>query len=104
MRLVPLGSTGITVSDLCLGGNVFGWSADAAQSHSVLDAFTAAGGTFVDTADVYSEWHDGNSGGESESIIGDWMAARGNRDRMVIATKVAKLSTRIPHQIGRAHV
>lgn len=94
MEQVALGTTGIMVSDLCLGGNVFGWSADAAQSHTVLDAFLDAGGTFVDTADVYSEWADGNRGGESETIIGDWMAARGNRDRVVVATKVAKLSTR----------
>jgi aryl-alcohol dehydrogenase-like predicted oxidoreductase len=78
----------IEVSGLCLGANVFGWSADAEQSFTVLDAFASAGGTFVDTADSYMWRAPGNSGGESETILGDWMAARGNRDRMVIATKV----------------
>ncbi|GAA1877481.1 aldo/keto reductase [Pseudonocardia ailaonensis] len=80
--------SGIEVSALCLGANVFGWSADAEQSFAVLDAFAGAGGTFVDTADSYMWRAPGNSGGESETILGDWMAARGNRDAMVIATKV----------------
>jgi aryl-alcohol dehydrogenase-like predicted oxidoreductase len=86
--MAPLGRTGLDVLPLCLGGNVFGWTADARQSEAVLDAFAAAGGNFVDTADVYSGWAPGNSGGESETIVGDWMAARGNRDRVVVATKV----------------
>ena len=76
---------------LCLGGNVFGWSADREQSFAVLDAYAAAGGNFIDTADAYSFFHPGNVGGESETIIGDWMASRGNRDAMVIATKVGHL-------------
>lgn len=91
---VTLGTTGLSVYPLCLGGNVFGWSANESESHSVLDAYATAGGNFVDTADMYSEWHDGNIGGESESIIGSWMHSRKNRSEVIIATKVAKLSTR----------
>ncbi|MFZ5478001.1 MAG: aldo/keto reductase [Myxococcota bacterium] len=78
----------LDVSPLCLGGNVFGWTADEAESMRVLDAYAGAGGNFVDTADVYSAWAPGNAGGESEAILGRWMRARGCRDRMVIATKV----------------
>lgn len=74
--------------DLVLGGNVFGWTADTDQSFALLDAFRDAGGLSVDTADVYSAWVDGNSGGESETIIGQWLASRGGRDDIVIGTKV----------------
>jgi aryl-alcohol dehydrogenase-like predicted oxidoreductase len=91
---VALGRTELQVHPLCLGGNVFGWSANAAQSQEVLTAYESAGGNFIDTADMYSRWHTGNVGGESETIIGDWMRSRGNRSEMVIATKVAKLATR----------
>ena len=91
---IPIPKTELSVYPLCLGGNVFGWSADEAQSHDVLDAYTSHGGNFIDTADVYSEWKDGNSGGDSEAIIGSWLKKRGNRSEVVIATKVAKLSTR----------
>ena len=91
---VGLGRTELQVHPLCLGGNVFGWSANAAQSQEVLSAYESAGGNFIDTADMYSRWHTGNVGGESETIIGDGMNARGNRSEMVIATKVAKLATR----------
>ena len=91
---VALGRTELQVHPLCLGGNVFGWSANAAQSQEVLSAYESAGGNFIDTADMYSRWHTGNVGGESETIIGDWIKARGNRSEMVIATKVAKLATR----------
>ena len=94
MMRVALGKTGLQVHPLCLGGNVFGWSANSEQSREVLSAYESAGGNFIDTADMYSEWHTENVGGESETIIGDWMRARGNRSEMVIATKVAKLSTR----------
>jgi len=80
----------LDVFPLCLGGNVFGWTADREQSFAVLDAYAAAGGNFIDTADSYSAWIPGNAGGESETIIGAWMAARGNRDEMIVATKVAK--------------
>src|SRR6185295_6641490 len=81
-------NTSLDVFPLCLGGNVFGWTADERQSFSVLDAYRAAGGNFVDTADVYSAWVPGHSGGESETIVGRWMSARGTRNKMVIATKV----------------
>lgn len=87
-----LSSTDLNVSRLCLGGNVFGWTADEDQSFAVLDAYTAAGGNFLDTADVYSAWVDGNSGGESETIIGKWLAKRGDRDEIVVATKVGMLA------------
>lgn len=73
---------------MCLGGNVFGWTCDEAASFAVLDAYVAAGGNFIDTATVYSTWVPGNVGGESEAIIGRWLAALGNRDQVVIATKV----------------
>jgi aryl-alcohol dehydrogenase-like predicted oxidoreductase len=85
---VRIPRTELDVHPLCLGGNVFGWTADAETSHAVLDAYAAAGGDFVDTADSYTWRVEGNSGGDSERVLGDWMAARGVRDRMVIATKV----------------
>ncbi|WP_329229074.1 aldo/keto reductase [Streptomyces canus] len=88
--LRKLGSSDLEVFPLSLGGNVFGWTADESQSFAVLDAYAAAGGNFVDTADSYSHWVDGNSGGESETVIGKWVAARGNRDDIVIATKVSQ--------------
>ena len=91
---ITIPKTDLSVYPLCLGGNVFGWSADESQSHDVLDAYTSHGGNFIDTADVYSEWKDGNKGGDSEAIIGSWLKKRGNRSEVVIATKVAKLSTR----------
>jgi aryl-alcohol dehydrogenase-like predicted oxidoreductase len=83
-----LGRSDLMVSPLCLGGNVFGWTADEATSFKVLDAYADAGLNFIDTADVYSTWVPGHKGGESEVIIGKWMKARGNRDKLVIATKV----------------
>jgi aryl-alcohol dehydrogenase-like predicted oxidoreductase len=86
--MATIGSSGIEVSRLCLGANVFGWTADRDTSFAVLDAYTAAGGDFVDTADSYMWRIEGNSGGESETIIGEWLAARGRRDDVVIATKV----------------
>jgi aryl-alcohol dehydrogenase-like predicted oxidoreductase len=86
--MATIGSSGIEVSRLCLGANVFGWTADRDTSFAVLDAYTAAGGDFVDTADSYMWRVEGNSGGESETIIGEWLAARGRRDDVVIATKV----------------
>jgi aryl-alcohol dehydrogenase-like predicted oxidoreductase len=86
--MVKIGSSDLEVSRLCLGGNVFGWTADRDTSFAVLDAYLAAGGNFVDTADSYFWRAPGNSGGESETIIGEWMASRGNRDAVVVATKV----------------
>lgn len=88
-----LPSTGLLVSPLCFGGNVLGWTADRDQSFAVLDSYAGAGGNFIDTADVYSEWVEGNTGGDSERILGEWLTSRGNRGDMIIATKVAKLST-----------
>jgi aryl-alcohol dehydrogenase-like predicted oxidoreductase len=86
--MAKLGNSDLDVFGLNLGGNVFGWTADQDQSFAVLDAYAAAGGNFVDTADVYSAFSPGNTGGESETIIGNWLAKRGRRDEIVIATKV----------------
>src|SRR5690349_16424711 len=88
MEKRQLGRSGLRVAPLCFGGNVFGWTADEATSHRLLDAFTEGGFNFIDTADSYSRWVPGNRGGESETIIGTWLKSRGNRDRVVIATKV----------------
>jgi aryl-alcohol dehydrogenase-like predicted oxidoreductase len=88
MQLRPLGRSGLRVSPLCFGGNVFGWTADERTSFSLLDAWLDAGFNFVDTADVYSRWARGHTGGESEAVIGRWLAQGGRRDRIVIATKV----------------
>jgi aryl-alcohol dehydrogenase-like predicted oxidoreductase len=83
-----LGRTGLRVAALCLGGNTFGWTTDQKASEAVLDAYMEAGGNFIDTADVYSRWAPGNTGGESETVLGHWMKARGNRRAVVMATKV----------------
>ena len=91
MTLRRLGSTDLKIAPLVLGGNVFGWTADRAASFAVLDAFVAGGGTMIDTADVYSAWVDGHKGGESESMIGEWLKASGKRDDVLIATKVGML-------------
>ena len=84
-----LGASGLTTPPLILGGNVFGWTVDQKASFSILDAFMAGGGRMIDTADVYSAWVPGNQGGESETVIGAWLAQRGRRDDVLIATKVA---------------
>jgi len=94
MTHITLNKTDLKVHPLCLGGNVFGWSADEAQSIDVLNAYTEYDGNFIDTADVYSEWKEGNTGHDSERILGKWMKERGNRSEIIIATKVAKLSAR----------
>ncbi|MFJ6573772.1 aldo/keto reductase [Streptomyces sp. NPDC091292] len=86
--LRSLGSSDLEVFPLALGGNVFGWTADEGETFAVLDAYTAVGGNFVDTADTYSSWVPGNQGGESETLIGKWLTARGNRADVVVATKV----------------
>ncbi len=91
MTLRRLGSTDLKIAPLVLGGNVFGWTADRAASFAVLDAFVAGGGTMIDTADIYSAWVDGHKGGESESMIGEWLKASGKRDDVLIATKVGML-------------
>lgn len=89
MEKRTLGKTGLEVSPLAFGGNVFGWTTDETKSFELLDAWVDAGFDFVDTADSYSTWAPGNKGGESETIIGNWMIKKGNRDKMIIATKVA---------------
>lgn len=88
MKNKKLGNSGLEVSNLCFGGNVFGWTVDEATSFKLLDTFFEAGGNFIDTADVYSRWVPGHKGGESETIIGKWMKARNNRKQVIIATKV----------------
>ncbi len=90
-NLRRIGSTDLKIAPLILGGNVFGWTADKSTSFAVLDAFVAGGGTMIDTADVYSAWAPGHVGGESESAIGEWLRARGNRSDVLIATKVGML-------------
>lgn len=85
-----LGRSGLRVSPLALGGNVFGWTVDEATSFRLLDAWLDAGFNFIDTADVYSSWVPGHRGGESETVIGKWLRASGKRDRVVLATKVGK--------------
>ena len=86
----PLGRSGLQVAPIALGGNVFGWTADEANSFAVLDAFVDAGFNLIDTADIYSRWVPGHEGGESERVIGRWLKRSGKRDRVLIATKVGK--------------
>jgi aryl-alcohol dehydrogenase-like predicted oxidoreductase len=103
--MARIGSTKLEVFPLALGGNVFGWTADEKTAFAVLDAYAAAGGNFIDTADVYSAWAPGNSGGESETIIGRWLSTRGNREKIIIGTKVGmhpKLSGLSPATIRTA--
>ena len=88
MEYRTLGRSGLKVAPICLGTMQFGWSADEQTSFGVMDAYADAGGNFIDTADVYSAWVEGNSGGVSEEIIGRWLKQRGNRYEYVIATKV----------------
>jgi len=92
MRQLP--KSDLVVSQLCLGTNVFGWSIDQGRSFEILDKYLELGGNFLDTADNYSQWKAGNTGGESEEIIGSWLSKRKNRSSVVIASKVAKLQTR----------
>jgi len=102
MEKRPIGTSGIDVAPLALGGNVFDWTADEATSFAVLDAFVDAGGTMIDTADGYSQWVPGNQGGESETIIGHWLAQGGRRDKVVIATKVGFFEGLAPDKIFAA--
>jgi aryl-alcohol dehydrogenase-like predicted oxidoreductase len=90
MKKRTLGHSGLEVSPLAFGGNVFGWTVDEPTSFRLLDAFVASGCNFIDTADIYVKWASGKSGGESETIIGNWLKRSGNRDRVVIATKVGE--------------
>jgi aryl-alcohol dehydrogenase-like predicted oxidoreductase len=95
-----LGNSGIDVLPLCLGGNVFGWTADEPTSFKILDAFLEAGFNFVDSADVYSRWAPGNQGGESEAIIGKWMKQRRNRDKVIVGTKCGHMMGMGPGKKG----
>ena len=99
-----LGRSDIKVAPWCFGGNVFGWTADQATSCALLDAFVGAGFDFIDTADVYSSWVPGHQGGESETVIGDWLAARGGRERVVIATKVGAGQPGREGRLDRAYI
>ena len=92
--MIKLANTDLTIYPLCLGGNVFGYSADKDSSEAVLSFYADNGGNFIDTADMYSQWAPGHIGGESERVIGEWMKKRGNRSQMIIATKVGKLDTK----------
>jgi aryl-alcohol dehydrogenase-like predicted oxidoreductase len=95
-----LGKTALSVSPLCLGGNVFGWTADEQRSFAVLDAYMEGGGNFIDTADTYSTWLPGHVGGESESILGRWMSVRKNRGHVILATKVGSRMGTAPDAYG----
>jgi aryl-alcohol dehydrogenase-like predicted oxidoreductase len=98
-----IGNSDLAVAPLALGGNVFGWTADEATSFRILDAFVDAGGTMIDTADVYSAWVPGHKGGESETVIGQWLKRDpSKRDRIVIATKVGFMAGLAPETIGRS--
>src|SRR5712672_4031979 len=88
MNKRKLGNSGLEISPLVFGGNVFGWTADEPTSFKLLDAFVAAGFNAIDTADVYSRWAPGHTGGESETIIGKWLKRSGNREKVIVATKV----------------
>jgi aryl-alcohol dehydrogenase-like predicted oxidoreductase len=99
-----LGQSAIHTAPLCLGGNVFGWTLDETASFRILDEFVAAGFDFVDTADVYSTWVPGHVGGESETIIGKWFRQRGNRAKVILATKVGMLMPPDHKGLSRAHI
>lgn len=100
----PLGRSGIEVAPLAFGGNVFGWTADEHTSFAMLDRFVAAGCNLIDTADVYSKWIPGHTGGESEAILGRWLQRRGRRDDVVIATKVGMEMAPAEKGLSRAYI
>jgi aryl-alcohol dehydrogenase-like predicted oxidoreductase len=104
MEMRRLGRTALEIAPLVFGGNVFGWTADKKTSFDLLDRFVAAGFNAIDTADVYSAWAPGNSGGESETIIGEWMKARGSRDQVVVITKVGSPMGPGKKGLGAAYV
>ena len=95
-----LGDSDLEFAPLALGGNVFGWTIDEETSFAVLDAYFEGGGTFIDTADVYSTWAPGHVGGESEAILGRWMSTRGNRGRIIMVTKVGSQMGTAPDAKG----
>src|SRR5438445_10097678 len=103
VEMRSIGDSGIDVAPLALGGNVFGWTADEKASFAILDAFVDAGGTMIDTADVYSAWVPGHKGGESEALIGRWLKRNpAKRDKVVIATKVGFMAGLAPPTIAPA--
>ncbi len=104
MQMRPLGRSGLQVAPLAFGGNVFGWTADESTSFALLDAFVAGGFNLVDTADVYSRWVSGHSGGESEAIIGRWLKKSGARERIVLATKVGMDMGTAGKGLSRTHI
>ena len=97
MNLVNLGKTQLEIPPIAFGGNVLGWTADKEESFKLLDALLEKGFNYIDTANVYSRWADGHEGGESETVLGEWMKARGNRDKIIIATKVGM-------DMGQGHI
>jgi len=99
-----LGTSGFEIAPLALGGNVFGWTADAATSLSIIDAFVACGFSLIDTADVYSIWIEGHQGGESETIIGEWLKRGGDRGKILIATKVGMDMKSAGKGLSKAHI
>ena len=103
MQTRTLANTNLQIAPLMLGGNVFGWTIDAETSFAVLDAFVAHGFNFIDTADVYSAWKPGNHGGESETILGQWFARSGSRDKIILATKVG-MEVQTGSGLGAAHI
>ena len=103
MKKVAIGNTALEVGPINLGGNVFGWTLDEQQSFEILDAFVGAGFNFIDTADTYAWWVNGK-GGQSETIIGNWMKSRGNRDKVVIATKVGSETKEHGYDISKKHI
>ncbi|MBP1650380.1 MAG: aldo/keto reductase [Bacteroidetes bacterium] len=104
MKKITIGKTDLQIAPINFGGNVFGWTLDEKQSFEILDAFVNADFNFIDTADTYSWWVEGNKGGESEAIIGKWMKARNNRDKVVIATKVGSQNKEHKEDVSRAHI
>jgi aryl-alcohol dehydrogenase-like predicted oxidoreductase len=104
MKKVKLGQTDLQVVPMNLGGNVFGWTLNEKQSFEILDAFADSGFNFIDTADTYSFWADGNSGGESETIIGNWLKRKGNRADIVVATKVGFENGIRPADVSKATI
>ncbi|WP_268224768.1 aldo/keto reductase [Sinomicrobium oceani] len=104
MKKISIGNTDLHVAPINLGGNVFGWTLDEKESFDILDAFTAEGFNFIDTADMYSYWVDGKSGGQSETILGKWMKARGNREKIVMATKVGGETGLHPVDTSKKHI
>jgi aryl-alcohol dehydrogenase-like predicted oxidoreductase len=104
MQKRKLGKSGLEIAPLMFGGNVFGWTIDEATSFKILDAFVGAGFDAIDTADVYSKWVPGNKGGESEIIIGKWMKARGNRSKLIIASKVGMEMPGLGQGLSKAYI